>query len=102
MRFKIGDKVRVREDLEVDKRYGREFFVGGMERYRGEVVEIESTWVIGYHLKEDDENWIFTDEMFEPIEDPHNKQSDPWADYIPEESDPWAGYLPEEVEELEE
>ena len=68
MRFKVGDKVRVREDLEVDKRYGREFFVGGMERYRGEVMEIEST--IGYHLKEDDENWSFTDEMLEPIEDP--------------------------------
>ena len=42
------------------------------------------------------------DQLDEPIEDPHNKQSDPWADYIPEESDPWAGYLPEELEELEE
>ena len=104
MRFKAGDKVRVREDLEVDKWYGSQDFVDDMKRYRGEVVEIESksTWIIGYHLKEDDENWIFTDEMFEPIEDPHNKQSDPWADYIPEESDPWAGYLPEELEELEE
>ena len=69
MRFKIGDKVRVREDLEVDKRYGREFFVGGMERYRGEVMEIDDTWnSAGYNLKEDDENWLFTDEMFEPVE----------------------------------
>ena len=68
VKFKVGDKVRVREVLEVDKRYGSEFFVDGMEKYRGEVMEIEST--IAYHLKEDDENWSFTDEMLEPIADP--------------------------------
>ena len=72
MRFKVGDKVRVREDLEEDKRYGNEFFVDGMEKYRGEVmeIEIESIRNIVYHLKEDDENWSFTDEMLEPIKDP--------------------------------
>lgn len=70
MKFKVGDKVRVREDLKVDKRYGSEFFVDGMERYRGKAVEIGGTLNIGYYLKEDDENWAFTDEMLEPITDP--------------------------------
>ena len=68
--YKVGDKVRVREDLEVGKKYGRQVFVDSMKRYRGEVTEVVSAWNDGYHLKEDDENWEWTDEMLEPIEDP--------------------------------
>lgn len=70
MKFKVGDRVRVREDLEVDKRYGSEFFVVDMKNHCGEVMEIEEVWNAGYILKEDGKDWVFTDEMLEPIEDP--------------------------------
>ena len=70
MKFKVGDKVRVRKDLEVDKRYGSHVFVDGMQNYRGKVMEVESIWNDEYYLKETVQDWAFTDEMLEPIEDP--------------------------------
>ena len=69
MKFKVGDKVRVRKDLEVDKRYGSHVFVDGMQNYRGKVMEVESIWNDEYYLKETVQDWAFTDEMLEPIED---------------------------------
>ena len=69
--YKVGDKVRVREDLKVGEIYGREIFAQHMSSFRGKTVEIDDVWNSGgYNLKEDDENWLFTDEMLEPIEDP--------------------------------
>ena len=70
MKFKVGNKVRVRKDLEVDKRYGSHVFVDGMQKYRGKVMEVESIWNDEYYLKETVQDWAFTDEMLEPIEDP--------------------------------
>ena len=70
MKFQVGDKVRVREDLEIDKQYGEEVFVESMVKFKGKTVEIDDVWGHGYNLKKDDENWVFTDEMLEPIEDP--------------------------------
>ena len=32
MKFKVGDKVRIREDLIVGKDYGNETFIGEMEK----------------------------------------------------------------------
>ena len=71
MKLKVGDKVRVREDLKVGEIYGREIFAKHMSSFRGKTVEIDDVWNSGgYNLKEDDENWLFTDEMLEPITDP--------------------------------
>ena len=71
MKFKVGDKVRVREDLKVGEKYSGEKFTRPMCGFRGKIVEIDDVWDFGgYDLKEDDENWLFTDEMLEPIEDP--------------------------------
>ena len=70
VKFRVGDKVRVREDLEAGKRYGRQVFVDSMKRYRGEVTEVVSAWNDGYHLSVGGWFWEFTDEMLEPIEDP--------------------------------
>lgn len=70
MKFKIGDKVRVRKDLEVDKSYGSHVFVDCMQKYCGKVMEVESVWNDEYYLKETVQDWAFTDEMLEPIEDP--------------------------------
>ena len=70
VKFKVGDKVRVREDLEEDKWYDRQVFVDGMRKHCGKVMEIKEVWNDSYILKEDEEEWAFTDEMLEPIEDP--------------------------------
>ena len=70
MHVKVGDKVSVRKDLEVDKRYGSHVFVDGMQKYCGKVMEVESVWNDEYYLKETVQDWAFTGEMLEPIVDP--------------------------------
>lgn len=68
MRYKIGDKVRVREDLVVNKSYGIDTFVDNMEKFKGKVVtisEITSRTKEEYHIKEDREKYFWTAEMFE-------------------------------------
>jgi hypothetical protein len=67
MKYKVGDKVRVREDLKLNGWYKMEngkykdTFVGKMERLRGKVVTIKSA-KDKYRIEESDYNW--TDEMF--------------------------------------
>jgi hypothetical protein len=64
-KFKVGDKLRVRRDLELHRRYGQEIFTQKLEQYRGVetiVVSIESGF---YEL---DCNYSFwCEEMLEPI-----------------------------------
>ncbi len=68
MKYKVGDKVRVREDLHVHKTYGRSNFVDGMDKYRGKTVTIFASWedLKGYAIEEDGHAWIWADEMLEP------------------------------------
>ena len=64
MKYKVGDKVRVRDDLVIDRIYGVDRFVEGMKALRGSVVEISCTigeW--GYGIKGSVFCW--TEEMFE-------------------------------------
>lgn len=71
MRYKIGDKVRVREDLVVNKSYGIDTFVDNMEKLKGKVVtisDITSRTKGEYHIKEDREKYFWTAEMLEPAE----------------------------------
>lgn len=67
MRYKVGDKVRVRKDLEVSKNYGGFWVTQCMSPLRGKLVTIKS---IGsnnnYQIKEYTEAF-WTDEMFEPV-----------------------------------
>ena len=71
MRFKVGDNVRVRKDLEVGNRYfmsdGKEHnsFVTDMAKFAGEIVTI-SRATAQYKIKEC-EGYQWVDEMFEPI-----------------------------------
>lgn len=68
MKYKIGDKVKVRNDLKVLKRYGDYTFVKRMEKYKGKLVTISDELPGFYHIKEDkNECWNWTDEMFEPV-----------------------------------
>ena len=67
MKYKIGDKVKVRNDLKV-QRYGDKTFVERMEKYKGKLVTISEEFPGFYHIKEDkNENWDWAEQMFEPV-----------------------------------
>lgn len=65
MKYKVGDKVRVRKDLIVDKEYGNDCFVIGMKGMLGKTVTIDSVneGAEIYRIKECGFHW--TEEMFE-------------------------------------
>lgn len=67
MKYKVGDKVRVRSDLEKHKGYGGWYTSEGMVKIRGEIVTIREVKSSSYELEENDFRW--TDEMLEPVED---------------------------------
>ena len=67
MKYKVGDKVKVRSDLRVGKSYGEHAFVHDMFKFKGKIVTIESVWKRGYRIEEDTYWW--TDEMLEPVEE---------------------------------
>lgn len=68
MKYKVGDKVRVRSDLHEDESYGGYAFSTEMESYRGKIVIIT---FIGndYYGVDGDLIFAWTDEMFEPVEE---------------------------------
>ena len=67
MNFKVGDKVRVRKDLVVDKDYGGYDFVSSTEKFKGKIVTIEKVFSNAYFIKEDIKGYKWTDEMLEPV-----------------------------------
>ena len=74
MKYKVGDKVRIREDLITEERYGGLTFVPSMEQYKGKVVTITNIIVnfdddCCYNIDIDDGNWHWTDGMLEDIKD---------------------------------
>lgn len=73
MKYKVGDKVKVRSDLRVGKSYGEHTFVHDMFKFMGKIVTIESVWEQGYRIEEDAYWW--TDEMLEPVEEMSTEDS---------------------------
>lgn len=73
MKYQIGDKVKVREDLEIDESYWMEDLnemdavVDEMYELRGTVVTIVEDSHGKYEIAEDDGFWYWTDEMFEEL-----------------------------------
>ena len=66
MKYKVGDKVRIRKDLMIFGRYGSQTFVKQMEKYKGMPATISEVFSDTYYIKEDKgENWYWTDDMFE-------------------------------------
>ena len=69
MKYKIGDKVLVRSDLEEGKKYGDEVVMSDMLFFRGKIVTIEHVdHPYCYRIKEDPDQWHWTDEMFDEKE----------------------------------
>lgn len=76
MKYKVGDKVRIREDLVMGGIYDGSVAVDDMVDMCGNVVTIENIITIGrddealgYYIKEDPNSYLWTDEMFEPVEE---------------------------------
>ena len=72
MKYKVGDKVKVREDLEIGKSYDKKVFVDDMEKYKGQIVTIKVVGDDNYRIEEDNQDWWWTDEMLEDIEEEMN------------------------------
>lgn len=73
MKYNVGDKVRVRSDLIEDNMYFMEnsdtydSVVDVMMEYCGQEVEIKYTDDEKYLITGDDDEWHWTDEMFEGL-----------------------------------
>lgn len=72
MKFKVGDRVRVRKGLVDGQEYDGQKFMGDMKKFIGEIVTIESVYSDYYHIKEENNeynsclwSWRWTDNMFE-------------------------------------
>ena len=69
-KYKVGDEVKVREDLICGVDYGIETFVDEMEKYKGKITQIKKVFSDGEYWLKDCNDWWFTDEMLEPVEEP--------------------------------
>lgn len=67
MRYKVGDKVRVRKDLNEDMTCNEFIVTTQMADKAGDIVTISAVHRRCYHIVECGCAW--TDEMFEPVED---------------------------------
>ena len=67
MKYKIGDKVRIKEDLVANQWFGDDVFTPEMASYKGQVVTITKIRENKYVIEEDHGDWHWTEEMFLPI-----------------------------------
>lgn len=65
MKYKVGDRVRVRSDLKACEQYGSNIATSSMEGLAGKIVTISK---VGYaHYLVEGMNYNWTDEMLEPV-----------------------------------
>ena len=69
MKFKVGDKVRIKKDLDSRKRY-KVLIISKMESYKGKIAEIvrarnDNSFVLDI----DKGRWIWSDDTFELVEE---------------------------------
>ena len=71
MKYKVGDKVKIRADLIEGEYYGCEYFSCYMKKFLGKVCTISDIYEDAYILKEDEETWKWrwTDEMIEDVKE---------------------------------
>ena len=65
MKYKIGDKVRVRKDLVPNSEYGGVCYVEYMDRFKGKECVITDMDGIAYQIGD----FWWTDEMLEPVDE---------------------------------
>lgn len=67
MKYKVGDKVRIREDLEINKAYSGLFFNDDMNRFKRDIATIIICFENGYYkIDLDGAHWLWNDELLEP------------------------------------
>lgn len=68
MKYKVGDKVKIRNDLVEYKQYGHYTFVPYMNKFKGEQT-IKKVYYDGYAIEADAHDFKWSDEMFEDIKE---------------------------------
>lgn len=70
MKYNVGDKVRIREDLITGEKYNDLTFVPDMVQYMGKVATITRIkFEDVYGIDLDGKTWSWSDEMFEDVKD---------------------------------
>ena len=74
MKYKVGDKVKVRSWNDMEKEFGLRAtgsidthcgFTSSMRKFCGKIVTISEVNYNSYHINGDVDYWLFTDDMFE-------------------------------------
>ena len=63
IKFKVGDKVKVREGLDISKDYGGYCITTEMLELKSKILTIKEARDYGYRIEEDECNFTWTDEM---------------------------------------
>ena len=69
MKYKVRDKVRVRNSLIIDDYYNGFEFTREMKQFEGKEITINEVLDDYYLIKEDNQSFGWNDEMLEPIEE---------------------------------
>ena len=67
MKYKVGDKVRVRKDLVAGNFYGKDYYISSMDKFKGEKCVITEIWDQSYQINNFGYWW--SEEMFESVDD---------------------------------
>ena len=67
MKYKVGDKVRVRKDLEPGNFYGRVYYSSDMNKFKAMECVVTNIYDGTYNINNSE--YGFSDEMLEPVDD---------------------------------
>ena len=67
MKYKVGDKVRVRKDLVPGNFYGRVYYSSDMNKFKAMECVVTNIYYGTYNIN--DSEYRFSDEMLEPVDD---------------------------------
>ena len=67
MKYKVGDKVRVRKDLEPGNKYGKVLYISSMDEFKDKECVITNIDDLAYQLNNSGCWW--SEEMFESVDD---------------------------------
>ena len=73
MKFKVGDKVRIKENLKERNDY-KYYVHSNMQNLAGKIVTIESVREESYKIEQDNGYWDWTEDMFEEIKKPTKEE----------------------------
>ena len=67
MKYKVGDRVRVRKDLEPGNFYGKDYYSSDMNKFKAMECVVTNIYDGTYNINNSE--YGFTDEMLEPVDD---------------------------------